>query len=214
MTTTDDPAGDSFTITLDADQEMMFDTVSIVQQVRDDLQAQLELTLQQWGTSTREAIEQALPDWLASIDSGSVDAILGSLGLPSVVATAVKDVLAAGGDLFATLATFGVDIVTVVSGLVLGAFDYITGIKDLLGGPTKVTHHLHLAATIAYGTGFPQGWTLSVSGETSKFPQLTVSSASGSSPPAVVYRKNDVHAQGLLGLLLPYDAIPQVTAYP
>jgi hypothetical protein len=66
-------------------------------------------------------------------------------------------------------------------------------------------------ATIAYEAAYPEGWKISVAGETSSFPGLTVSNAGSSE--VVVYSKNDISALGLLDLLLPYNAIPQKSLY-
>jgi hypothetical protein len=212
VTVTDVAEGDSMTITVDADQEMMFDTASIVQALRDDLKAKLTAALAAWASTTKAEIEQELADWLAaSLDSGSLDSLLSSLGLPVIVIDTIKTVLAAGGDLFASIATFGVDVTTVVATIVLSLFDYIVGIKDLVSGPTMVNYHLHLTATIAYEAAYPEGWKISIAGETSSFPGLTVSNAGSSE--VIIYSKNDISALGLLGLLLPYNAIPQKSLY-
>ena len=71
--------------------------------------------------------------------------------------------------------------------------------------------HLHMTATIADQTLYPPGWKISVAGETSSFPALTVSTAGASE--MVVYTKNDYSTLGLLGLLQPYDPIPPISAY-
>ena len=211
VTVSDVPTGNSVALTVDADQEMMFDLLSIVQAIRDDLSAKLTAVLAAWGTATKEAIAQALADLLANLDEGTLDSLLDSFGLPTVVTDAIKAVLAAGGNLLATLATAGVDLTTIVASMVLTVFDYITGIKDLISGPTVVTYHLHLTATIADQTLYPPGWKISVAGETSSFPALTVSTAGASE--MVVYTKNDYSTLGLLGLLQPYDPLPPISAY-
>jgi len=92
-------------------------------------------------------------------------------------------------------------------------FDYITGIKDLVSGPTKINYHLHLAATIAYNATYPEGWKLSVVGETSKFPELTISNVDAAGAAVEVYSKNDVYHQGLLGLLLEDEEIQKISKY-
>ncbi|GAA5038487.1 hypothetical protein [Actinopolymorpha pittospori] len=128
-----------------------------------------------------------------------------------MVTDAIKSALATGADLLATLATYFVDLSTLVARMVLTLFDYITGIKDLVGGPTVITYHLHLRATIAYRPDFPEGWTISLAGATSSFPVVTVSTTGVTTQ--VVYSKNDYSTLGLLGLLGSYDAIPPISAH-
>jgi len=90
VTVSDVPAGNSVALTVDADQEMMFDLLSIVQAIRDDLSAKLTAVLAAWGTATKEAIAQALTDLLANLDEGALDSLLDSFGLPTVVTDAIK----------------------------------------------------------------------------------------------------------------------------
>jgi hypothetical protein len=213
VTLNDVADGNSATIDVNAEQEMMFDTISIVQKLRDDLSAKLTAILANWETTTKEEIEQAVSDWLTSLDSGSLDSWLSWMGLPQLVIDAIKAVLATAGDLWGTLATFGVDVTAFVSGMVLSLFDYITGIKDLVSGPTMITYHLHLSATIEYVGTYPEGWKLSIVGETSKFPGLTILNSDIDGGEVILYSKNDVYPQGLLGLLWECDAIPSKSVY-
>lgn len=214
VTVVDIADGNALTLTVDANMEMMLENASIVQAIRNDFMAKVYAMLANWETSTKETIEQVVADWLASLDEGTLDSWLGWMGLPTLAIEAIKAVLAGAGDLWGTVATFGVDVTTFVSSMALSVFNYITGFKDLVSSePTMVNYHLHLVATVDYNQPYPAGWKLSVAGETSRFPALTVSNTDEDGGEMTVYSKNDIHPLGLLGLLQSCDPIPQKTTY-